>query len=486
MTTPEPNRPPPGAGSIQSAPADHPTLRLATPAADAVGGGADAVIHDWLAKLELVLPPNQRTAAREELGDHLRCRVNDLLLTGQSEAHAAATACEEMGDPAQLAHRFRSALSAPRRRFMMNLSIFGLSGAAIVAGMVALNPAREPVPVSVFQTRESAVAPEGYLRATVTTPKDATFQQLLTAVGAPSKLAVDPAWSAFEEVGLAADQNLGLEYGGMSVEAVLADINDHLEPQQRFEWRVAGPRLVFAPRTHFDRRERVLATYDIAGIARAREAAAGEDGSTGQAAQEVCGLITELVEADHWRDNGGDLASITRFGDKLFITAPPRMHEQVRWVLSELPAAPQREALKDGELRLIVEGPGPRAALPPAKRPEAEPGARVRVLNLQRAASGDVAKALSGVLTGANLNGVSMAGVRVEAMPQTNSLLIVAEGKQLEAVMEIVSQLEESATHAAQRRDEEKEMLRRRADHERAELQRLAREADTAANQAPK
>ncbi|MBL9002151.1 MAG: hypothetical protein JNK25_13545 [Phycisphaerae bacterium] len=404
-----------------------PSLRLTSELPSRDVAAAEIGRCAWLTELAPLLPVSVRRECLDELEDHLRCRVNDLMLKGHSEQDAMRLACEELGDPAGIASGYRTELAKPRRRLAMNLSILGLSAAALVAGVTTLGTRPAPVPVSVFQ---AAVEPAEFLQAKVTTPKDATFAQLLESLGAPSKLTVEPVWSEFQAAGLSPESKLGFECSGLPVVTVLRNINDHLQEEQRFEFRVRDLRLIFAPTSFFDRTEQTLATYDLAGIVRARP-----DTSEAQVIEEAILLLTALIEPNIWRHNGGDLGEINSFGTKLFVRAPRRIHRHVEWVLSELPKA-DAPISQPGEIRLgvIPQRPEPTAA-----------GESARIVTLQHAAADDAAAALSGVFAGATIKGVSMDAVRVRSMPQTNSLLILAGPKQQELLDGLIAEMERSA-----------------------------------------
>lgn len=86
----------------------------------------------------LRLPARQTAEVRDELGDHLRNRVRDLILLGTPEPDAVRRAVAELGDAADLAARYRHARTDPTRRTIMYGSLLGLSGAALIVGSAAL------------------------------------------------------------------------------------------------------------------------------------------------------------------------------------------------------------------------------------------------------------------------------------------------------------------------------------------------------------
>ncbi len=92
-------------------------------------------ISGWLDVLTsmLSLPEAKRVQVRDELEDHLRSRVDDLLITGVAEPEAVRIAVAELGETAELAQLISHAHSRanPRRRMM--------NGALILAAIAGLS-----------------------------------------------------------------------------------------------------------------------------------------------------------------------------------------------------------------------------------------------------------------------------------------------------------------------------------------------------------
>ena len=81
---------------------------------------------------------------RDELEDHLRARVDDLMITGLSEPEATRRAVAELGETAALARTFRAARGNNRRRLAMHLSVLAVVGSAIGIGVLGFNGATAP------------------------------------------------------------------------------------------------------------------------------------------------------------------------------------------------------------------------------------------------------------------------------------------------------------------------------------------------------
>jgi hypothetical protein len=117
-------------------------------------------VSDWLDVFTslLALPPAQAQAIRDELEDHLRSRVEDLLIAGQTEGDAVRIAVEEIGQTAQLAARFTAAhnhTNARRWNMSGTLAIVAGSVLALSTGSLLINQARQ-TPTAPAATQESA------------------------------------------------------------------------------------------------------------------------------------------------------------------------------------------------------------------------------------------------------------------------------------------------------------------------------------------
>jgi hypothetical protein len=93
-------------------------------------------ISGWLDVLTSMLSLNepQRSQVRDEMEDHLRSRVDDLLITGLSEPEAVRVAVSELGETAELAQLISNAhqRTTPRRRIMNTaLIITAIAGMSI-------------------------------------------------------------------------------------------------------------------------------------------------------------------------------------------------------------------------------------------------------------------------------------------------------------------------------------------------------------------
>lgn len=122
-------------------------------------------IGSWLDVLErmLDLPSDQRQAIRAELEDHLRNRIDDLMITGMSEPEAARAAVGELGETAELARGFRRAARAGKRMTMMHATVIAAMGGLLTLGAATfLGPNTQPV-----EQPAMPIPPGGEVRAAV-------------------------------------------------------------------------------------------------------------------------------------------------------------------------------------------------------------------------------------------------------------------------------------------------------------------------------
>ncbi|MFO0830966.1 MAG: permease prefix domain 1-containing protein [Phycisphaerales bacterium] len=173
---------------------------------------------------------------------------------------------------------------------------------------------------------------------------------------------------SMETLTVSPDGPLGLELKDVTLDDAVRLLNDARpgdRAQGRFTYRAGETTLEFASEDYFDRREVETRTYDLDTLVKdllAKEAEEpapkeGERHSRTSAEQSVCEevshLISEMVNPNMWTDNGGDIASIRRFGSKLFVTAPARRFKDIEWILKEAGAFEKARAAAAPEARKL-------------------------------------------------------------------------------------------------------------------------------------
>lgn len=281
----------------------------------------------------LRMPADECEAIREELESHLRERVRDLEIGGMTEDDAVRCAAAELGDVSHLAARYREARAFPRRRLMMNLSMLAVAGAAVVVGVVTLAQPSERPRASVF----SPPAPTPQEQTALARPVQAEFQdvtagEVFAFVSQTIGMPISVVWASLPNVG--PDSRVSFAAKNADLATILTEVGDDLGAGA--EWtlacRVQDGVVRVATDEYFDRREIVLASYDLSGLA-------------GQVSdQQFSDLIREFVHPSGWKDNGGDMARFLFAGSRMFVEAPKRYHVQIQWFLDELTKTPGRAA----------------------------------------------------------------------------------------------------------------------------------------------
>lgn len=311
-----------------------------------------ADIEGWLDLLDrfLKLPNQHKQSIREELRGHLTERVRDLMLTGTEREFAMRQAINELGEAAELAERFRHANHYPRRRLLMNALLAGVCTTVVIGAVAVMNsngnqssaiaPAFYAAQEQADDQREALDSISIDLR-TEMSPRD-----IVDAIVATKKIGVSVDWSPLEEIGLSPDEPLGMSGRELPVSMVLNELSRRLNNEwDVLDWRVKDRMLILDTRHGWDLRERIIASYNIQSIIdqlRHEYATNYND-----AVEQICTVITNLVDPELWIDNGGDVGKIEVVGGRMFVQAPLRMHEKVTWILGELAKEPEMPMVRE-------------------------------------------------------------------------------------------------------------------------------------------
>ena len=130
----------------------------ATPVHPSAPDPVDAWLDVLVAMLSIPKPDRQRV--RDELEDHLRSRIDDLLIHGLTEPQALQKAVAELGETADLARQLSHAHKPPRtRRFAMHALIIALAGTVVALGVTTTRTSN-PIAVSSNAVDTQATNPE--------------------------------------------------------------------------------------------------------------------------------------------------------------------------------------------------------------------------------------------------------------------------------------------------------------------------------------
>ena len=214
--------------------------------------GEPRSIAAWLHGLSrrMNVPASERRAVCDELDAHLRQRVQELMLCGQSEAKATAGAIEELGDADELARRYTQAYSYPRRRRIMQIGMFGIAGAAVVTAIVTFNGPGSVIPTSAFQPPREE--PPAALRdIKITADLSLRWDDFFQAIGQGASLPVFVHWPQLRglsggDVPTFSPRN----GGGGGLAGFFARRGDHHAQRPRESDQRHGPGLSRAGRAH--------------------------------------------------------------------------------------------------------------------------------------------------------------------------------------------------------------------------------------------
>ena len=319
--------------------------RLRKPS-DPVKPSAPDPVDAWLDVLVAMLsiPKPDRQRVRDELEDHLRSRIDDLLIHGLTESQALQKAVAELGETADLARQLSHAHKPPRtRRYAMHALLIALTGTVVALGVNTMRP-QAPAPAAV-QT-ENSVAAEPSEPIPV---RDRTLGEVMDAFVAGSDRNVMVHWPLLEDIGLERDAPIGIDAAPLQFGTILKLLAERTE--QDLADSIATletPDLIeVGLRSQFDQRTMHRRYYDLSNLVghevknpvtgqQAVITRAGASYTGGQGAMMIAQLLETHVSPDDWVRTGGDLARYTAIGNVLVITAPERIHAEIESALSEL------------------------------------------------------------------------------------------------------------------------------------------------------
>lgn len=329
------------------------TIRPPVPSAS---DPVDAWLDVLVAMLSIPKPDRQRV--RDELEDHLRSRIDDLLIHGLTEPQALQKAVAELGETADLARQLSHAHKPPRtRRYVMHALIIALAGTVVALGVNTMRPQTGLPSVAAVQ-RETVPVVQVAERIPV---RDKTIGEVLDAFRSQADRPVMIHWSMLQDLDLVPDAPTQIDADPLPFGTILQLLAERTEPSLRNSIAVLEtPDLIeIGSRSQFDQRTMQRRNYDLselvgyevkhpvtgqmANIARGGVSHTGNDGVLGLAM-----LLQTHVAPNDWAGNGGDLARYSAMGNVLVITAPERIHAEIAATIAEL-AETQRASYREGQ-----------------------------------------------------------------------------------------------------------------------------------------
>lgn len=337
--------------------------RLNKPA-DPVRPSAPDPVDAWLDVLVAMLsiPKPDRQRVRDELEDHLRSRIDDLLIHGLTEPQALQKAVAELGETADLARQLSHAHKPPRtRRYAMHALIIALAGTVVALGVNTMRPqAGLPAASSVTVKGESTPSSSSVEPIPV---RDQSLGQVLAEFQKRSARPVMIHWPLLAEIGFDRETALDLDSEPLRPELILRLLAERTEPTLRNSIAVLeGPDLIeIGLRSQFDQRTMQRKSYDASMLMgygavspATRERAQNPSRSNASAsfsvsdgARGVAMLLETHISPDDWTNRGGSLAQLSVMGTTIVVTAPERMQQRIASLIEEL-AENQRQAEEAG------------------------------------------------------------------------------------------------------------------------------------------
>lgn len=333
--------------------------RLNKPA-DPVRPSVPDPVDAWLDVLVAMLsiPKADRQRVRDELEDHLRSRIDDLLIHGLTEPQALQKAVAELGETADLARQLSHAHKPPRtRRYAMHALIIALAGTVVALGVNTMRPQAGLPAVAAVQS-EAVPAVQAAERIPV---RDKTIGEVFEAFRSKADRPVMIHWRVLQDLGAEPDAPTQIDSDPLHFGTILQLLAERSEPELRNSVAILEtPELIeIGSRSQFDQRTMQRRNYDLSELVgyvvtnpvTGQQANLGRAGATFTGSDGVLGLAMLLqthVAPNDWVTNGGDLARYSAMGNVLVITAPERIHSEIESTIAEL-IETQRASYRDGQ-----------------------------------------------------------------------------------------------------------------------------------------
>lgn len=292
----------------------------------------------------LALPASEADRIRDELEDHLRTRVDDLLILGMTEPEAVQKAVTELGETAQLARNFRSVRTHSRRRIAMHTALFAAVGFAIsvsVAGLIPRSPSPAFAPIATIQPEETGLKSLGL------DLNGGTLEETLNAIAEATGARLFVHWNALEDFSnLTRDSELGpIPAKDLDGAKILELMNSmlNLSDEGVLAVRHEGNLVEVANVAYFDRIETVTMDYDVSLLVGAGHVLMVTDQGLN-----LVNNIEKIVEPRVWQNNGGE-ATLTMSGSLLTVRAPKRIHTMVGPYIAKLELIERERAEREAQ-----------------------------------------------------------------------------------------------------------------------------------------
>ena len=289
----------------------------------------------------LALPAGESERIRDELEDHLRTRVDDLLILGMSEPEAVQKAVTELGETAQLARNFKAVRTHSRRRIAMHTALFAAAGLALTVSVAGFLPKSNTAPITtspaIVEAQPEGVQANGILDQDLPA---GTLGDMLNILAESGQARLFVHWNVLEgNVGLDAETEVpAIPSKGLQHSKVKQLLNSSLDLQgeNQLDARFEDGLLEIATREYFDRIETITLDHDVSVLVPSDHVLQQTDEGI-----QLVRSIQSIVEPEGWDVNGG-LWSITINGSLLSTRAPERVQKLVIDYIARLEAAQRK------------------------------------------------------------------------------------------------------------------------------------------------
>lgn len=308
-----------------------PTRQSKTPKKLVTPSSRDS-IASWLDVLTsmLSLSETQREQVRDELEDHIRSRVDDLLITGTPEPEAIRTAVAELGETAELAKliSYAHTRTNPRRR-IMNIALITAAIAGLSVGGISWNNTNSS---SIHASNENSLLIA--IDSAIVDNQDSRVESIAVYEGSMRSILNEIASKFDLELKLSREARVGElatylhnEYttfeGEMTLDQAIAKFTDiFTEEAYYYNLSIDDSAISFQSYNEYQR-----AQIDTQVLSAPTWMQSHEIKSNVQALESLLSVKHDL-----------EFASIEVIGDAIVVSAPPNIHIEVVKMMHELDA----------------------------------------------------------------------------------------------------------------------------------------------------
>jgi hypothetical protein len=245
-----------------------------------------------------------------------------------------------------------------RDRFWRTLAIVLIAAMAANISLGYLRKATAPPEPPAIQVRELVVTSDPKLDRTLTAVDfdDVNLEQALANLVHQADLNLVVLWKPVSDIGVEKDMPVTLHLKNVSVSTALDSVLSLADVKNRIAWTEHGGVITVVPAESLDQSHLTLRIYDVKHLISVRFPVSNspsmdlQNASQGQTQNqsqqqspqtmeenqldEIKKFITDNVATTTWKDNGGDVGSISSFGDLLLITQTEQAQQKIAALLN--------------------------------------------------------------------------------------------------------------------------------------------------------